>query len=81
MHYYASKGSFGSKEKWRKVIGIGKFPMVILFMPLIQRNGGTISLILVSKGKCRNYKIHLELSFKFISPKYETNILTGKITF
>lgn len=27
------------KEKWMKNIGIGKFPMVLLFMHLVQRNG------------------------------------------
>ena len=30
--------NFSSKEKWRKHIGIGNFPMVALFKPLVQRH-------------------------------------------
>lgn len=41
VSYFArgnSNGSFGSKGKWRKIVGIGIFPVVILFMFLVQRN-------------------------------------------
>ena len=56
-----------------KNIGTGKFPMVLLFMNLVQRNG--------AKEKCRNFNIHLGILFKLICMKNRTNFITGIIRF
>ena len=52
------------KEKWVKNIGIRKFPMVLLFMNLVQRNGaketvGFVPLVSPWNKNHRNFNFHL----------------------
>src|SRR3990170_7598462 len=75
------------KEKVKENIGIGNFTMVLLFVHLVRRNGAKqnwrifFPLVSLSKKKCRNFNIHLDVLFKLICMKNRTNCITGIIRF
>jgi hypothetical protein len=61
--------------------------MVLLFVHLVRRNGAKqnwrifFPLVSLSKKKCRNFNIHLDVLFKLICMKNRTKCITGIIRF